>query len=300
MSLDDVYLRMLAETINGVPLNSIVGGGDPKAVGEESFDAIGRQVPLTPGMSVLEIGCGCGRVAVPLAKKLGADVRYVGIDIIPGLVSFCRREISSQFPNFEFYAERDDNPAYNQFVTHAGSDLYLDGRESLDDQFDLAVAFSVFTHLQRADAEALLRTIWSRLKDGGMAVVSFLLIDKPTRLQIKRGQTDFFQRLRWLRRPELQDTSGTTNGAVGFDLTAAQEMVVRAGFENFYSLQFGCWRALPGATFQDIVVLKKDLFPADFDPAVYLALNPDVAEAKMNPYTHYRYWGKKQRRKLKA
>jgi ubiquinone/menaquinone biosynthesis C-methylase UbiE len=50
----------------------------------ESGEDIVRQAGITPGMKVLDLGCGDGTTAVPLARK-GADV--TGIDIASNLVA---------------------------------------------------------------------------------------------------------------------------------------------------------------------------------------------------------------------
>ncbi len=50
----------------------------------ESGDALVERVGITPGMSVLDLGCGDGTTAVPAATR-GADV--VGVDIASNLVA---------------------------------------------------------------------------------------------------------------------------------------------------------------------------------------------------------------------
>jgi predicted metalloprotease len=39
--------------------------------------------------------------------------------------------------------------------------------------------------------------------------------------------------------------------------------------------------------------------PSDFDPDVYLLLNPDVSKANMDPYFHYTNHGKFEGRRFK-
>jgi SAM-dependent methyltransferase len=60
-----------------------------RASGEKTVDAIG----VTPGMKVLDLGCGDGTTALPAAKR-GADV--LGVDIARNLVDAGNRRASEQ------------------------------------------------------------------------------------------------------------------------------------------------------------------------------------------------------------
>ena len=51
-------------------LNEIVGGGDPYAIGEQNLLVLKHLARLTPSSNVLDFGCGCGRLAVPLLDFL--------------------------------------------------------------------------------------------------------------------------------------------------------------------------------------------------------------------------------------
>ncbi len=83
-------------------------------------------------------------------------------------MAFCRREISSRHTNFEFYPIKENNPAYDRFITTDDGGLFADNLEGADGTFDLVTAFSVSTHLGRAEAEAMLRTVWIRLAFWGI------------------------------------------------------------------------------------------------------------------------------------
>ncbi|MDN3719227.1 class I SAM-dependent methyltransferase [Roseibium salinum] len=52
---------------------------------------------------VLDIGCGIGRMAVPLTQYLDpATGQYEGIDPSSHGIQWCSRNISSVYPNFRF------------------------------------------------------------------------------------------------------------------------------------------------------------------------------------------------------
>jgi len=69
-----------------VPLSDVIGGGDPERVASEIILVLAKHVDLTAQRSVLDVGCGCGRIATALTQYLDDTSDYVGVDIIPGLV----------------------------------------------------------------------------------------------------------------------------------------------------------------------------------------------------------------------
>ena len=51
---------------------------------------------------VLDIGCGVGRIAIPLTGYLGGGGQYDGFDVVPGGIAWCEKNISIPFPHFRF------------------------------------------------------------------------------------------------------------------------------------------------------------------------------------------------------
>src|SRR5688572_16099054 len=88
-----------------------VGGGGAeqyKLVGRMQVDWLRDYGGLKPGDDVLEIGCGIGRIAAPLTQYL-RDGTYQGFDIVPHGIEWCRRRITSRYPNFRY--DRRGDPA---------------------------------------------------------------------------------------------------------------------------------------------------------------------------------------------
>lgn len=105
------------------------------------------------GGPVLEIGCGTGRVLVPLAK---AGTRLVGLDVSPQMLARAREKLAAAG-----VADR---------VRLVEGDV----REmSLDERFRLAyVALNTFMHLTTADGQTrALRRIHGHLVPGGLLVL---------------------------------------------------------------------------------------------------------------------------------
>lgn len=111
VEIDSIYQRMESEG-----LAAIVGGGNSLAVGQEGFQSLVRLAGLLPDMTVLDFGCGCGRLAVPVLEYLSPQGIYTGVDIVPRLVEFCQREIGSRYANARFFRSMDSNRLYDRFV----------------------------------------------------------------------------------------------------------------------------------------------------------------------------------------
>ena len=80
---------------------SFVGGGDFTATGREFLGHFTELGGLEPGDRVLDIGCGIGRMAIPLSGYLEGG-SYAGFDVGRAMIRWCRRNIASRHPEFEF------------------------------------------------------------------------------------------------------------------------------------------------------------------------------------------------------
>ena len=150
-----IWEAMLTEKIGGVAVYALVGDSDPKEEGERSTALIESVVPIEPDAAILDVGCGCGRVALVLAEKLGPEGRYLGVDIVPPLIGFATRHITSAFPNFEFRVRRQANTHYDHMMEADPDAPEIEAPPPKS--FDLAIAFSLFTHLDAPEAAAVLQ-----------------------------------------------------------------------------------------------------------------------------------------------
>ncbi len=131
------------EMVPPVRMNFVGTRHDFIEVGKEflgHFQKVGR---LEPQESVLDIGCGIGRMAIPMTAYLDKG-SYAGFDIIPFGIKWCRDRITPRFPGFRFSHADIHNSAYNPGGTIAPEDFRF---PYPDATFDFAFATSVFTHL---------------------------------------------------------------------------------------------------------------------------------------------------------
>ena len=142
--------------------------------------AVLRHHGLEDGMSVYDLGCGCGRTAQAL-KRSGWQGRYTGADIVDGLIAELRRKC----------------PGYDAHV-HREPTLIAD-----DASLDLVFHWSVFTHISPEECFLYLEDTFRALKPGGKLVFSFLEFEDPLHWSIFDNRLG---RLRRKRRLPLLDT----------------------------------------------------------------------------------------------
>lgn len=157
-------------------LRAFVGGaqGFDKA-GSWFADELWRWQLLGQGSRVLDIGCGCGRIAYALATEprlVSLRLEYSGMDVDRDCVDWCVSHISPRNGRFSFYHADCRNPSYNpEGAETAGGYVFPHAEGS----FDLILATSVFTHLLAGELRHYLAEISRLLAPGGVAYTSFFL-----------------------------------------------------------------------------------------------------------------------------
>lgn len=146
-------------------------GGDFERIGVLEHAVLREHAGLTPDASVIDVGCGSGRLAVQLARheRLG----YLGTDVVPAMLDYARRRAAR--PDFRF--------------------IHVDriGIPGADASTDIVCFFSVLTHLLHEESYLYLQEAHRVLKPGGRVAFSFLEYETPI------GQLVFEANLNWVR-----------------------------------------------------------------------------------------------------
>ncbi|MFL5295238.1 MAG: class I SAM-dependent methyltransferase [Phenylobacterium sp.] len=149
-----------------------IGNGDFQAVGAQLLRNLRDHAGLKPTDSVLDIGCGNGRVAAQLSPLLKDGGSYLGFDISRRGIQACRRQFGGQ-PHMAFAHLDVWNGEYNAGGKVAELETVFPAGDA---SIDLAFATSVFTHMRLPAVRRYLAETARVLKPGGrFAFTAFAL-----------------------------------------------------------------------------------------------------------------------------
>lgn len=233
---------------------NFAGDGDFRAIGAEFLRHFVGLGGLEPNHKVLEIGCGIGRMALPLTQYLtyGAG-SYDGIDVVKEGVAWCDAAITPVYGNFRFRHLDYRNPVYNPGGTLAAEGCAL---PFADARFDFVLLTSVVTHLDQAALEAYAAEIVRLLVPGGRCFLSLFAMNEAARQGIRAGRCRFAFDADAVG-PEYQGDVAHPGAAVAFDEVYLAEMFSRHGLRPARSPSYGTWSGRSGEHYQDLCVLRK-------------------------------------------
>lgn len=141
---------------------------------KEEFERLGRgklqqliDAGLTPDSRVLDVGCGTGQLTEAMVGYLSPQGLYVGADIAPEAIAFCRAKFA--LPNF-------------RFVQNEMRSLPIG-----EERFDFIYLGSVFTHMYPNEIRDLLDELKRLLAGGGAIIADAFLSDAASSHEGDRG-----------------------------------------------------------------------------------------------------------------
>lgn len=221
--------------------------------GEKHLTYFQELADLQPDYSVLEAGCGTGRMALPLTRFLNNKGEYQGFDDAKGDINWCKKNISEKHPNFHFqYTESKNRTSGTS--TNADAAHFVFPYD--DAKFDFVFLSSVFTYLKPADVENYINEIGRVMKPGATSLMTLfivncvsedLMIKKPTQMHFPFNKG--FYRLRSLQADKKQ---------IAYDEEWILEKLQNAGLK-MESIQYGSWCGRQHFfDFPDLIICSKE------------------------------------------
>lgn len=138
----------------------------------QGLPAFGLDVYAENYESVLDFGCGCGRIARQLLLQTeNVPRRYLGVDLYKPSVDWCQRNLTPCAPWFEFR----HLDAFNIGLNPSG---LAQARIETKETFSLINAHSVFTHILEEDLAFYFNECMRLLKPNGVIRATWFLFNK--------------------------------------------------------------------------------------------------------------------------
>lgn len=224
---------------------------DFSAIGEAQFRYLVDVGGLRKDDNVLDVGCGVGRMAIPLTRFLTGT--YDGFDIIEASIDYCRKVITQRHPRFKFRHVELFNTHYapgNAGQPHEFRFPYPDG------SFSFVFLTSVFTHMRYKEVENYLAEIERVLVPGGRCFATFFLLNTQSDALIERGGSTLT-----FRHPMVHgrsDRADDPDAACAYDEEYLRDLYRSKGLDIVEPIHYGSW---PGRAtdvgYQDIIVSVK-------------------------------------------
>jgi len=168
------------------PTEQIVPTQRYKIGGMQLFDLFVPLLKIKPYEKILDVGCGIGRLAMPFTKFLKKDGSYDGLDTGSYGIEYCKTHITQKFSNLRFSFSDIYNKMYNRAAKYKAFEYKFPYE---DENFDVVILNSVFTHMLPKDMENYLKEIIRVLKKGGRCLITYFLLNQESKDLINRKKT---------------------------------------------------------------------------------------------------------------
>jgi SAM-dependent methyltransferase len=155
-------------------MRELVGQTDLRAYDNQTGELIYPFISAEKYESVLDFGCGCGRVARQLLLQDVRPTRYVGVDLHEGMVEWCQRNLADATDGFEFIHHDVYNLRFNPTGVQPPVMVFPVG----DHEFTMVHALSVFTHLTQMQTEHYLSEVARVLRSDAVVLSSWFFFEK--------------------------------------------------------------------------------------------------------------------------
>jgi SAM-dependent methyltransferase len=215
--------------------------------GAEFMGYLRSLASLRPDERVLDIGCGCGQMALHLKNYLDERGSYVGVDIHRPSIAWCQRKIACRYKNFQFAHIDVRNLAYNPDAAQRAEAYVF---PFADRSFDLILLKSVFTHMRPPEVSNYLSEVARLLKTDGRCLATFFLLNDEQAALANDLSFDFGEG-EWRYVHEHSPES-----AVAYDESFVMQLLEKYGLAVEKKI-YGTWSGREdGLSYQDILILR--------------------------------------------
>jgi SAM-dependent methyltransferase len=228
---------------------ALVGGG--LINGFEFLAHFVERAGLRPDERVLDVGCGVGRMALPLTLHLSERGSYDGFDIVRSGIGWAQQAIEQRFPNFRFRHVDVHNGMYNPGGTLAPDAFRFPYDPA---SFDFVFLTSVFTHMRGPEVRHYLDEVRRVLRPGGRVLATFFLLDAEARELIAAGRSS--QDPRHPAGEGFATDPQVPERVIAFETEHVLRWVTERGLE-VGSVLAGSWCGRPRyVSYQDMLILR--------------------------------------------
>ena len=204
-----------------------------EASGAEFMTYLRLLLDLQPDESILDIGCGCGLMALYLQDYLDSNGSYAGVDIHGPSIRWCQNHITH--PKFRFTQITDGKLPYEP------------------QSFDVILLKSVFTHLRPAEVETYLSEVARLLKPDGRCLATFFLLNDEQRTLAAHNALPF----NWGDDQWRYVYENSPESASAYDQNYILDLIRRHNLELRAPVLYGTWSGRKnGLSFQDLLQIQ--------------------------------------------
>lgn len=231
---------------------SLGGPAAYQATGDEFSGYLVDLCGLQPGDAVRDVGCGSGRMGLPLTGYLNREDRDAGFDVAREAIAWCAENISGSHLNFDFRVTDVQNKRYNaQGNTRRETSAFPCPHGS----FDVVLLASVFTHTLPADVKHYMYEIVRVLKPGGRSLITFFLLNEESSALSKEGKgwTKFEHEMQGARTTNVENPEA----AIAYPEALVRDLYRECGLELREPLRYGtgCGRTTGMSGQQDVLMI---------------------------------------------
>jgi ubiquinone/menaquinone biosynthesis C-methylase UbiE len=227
-------------------------GQDIEYNGNSFVQLLKTHCELKQDGKVLDVGCGCGRMALALAKYLSSEGSYKGTEIDKEFVDWCKRKISPRYPNFSFSHADIFSSSYNPKGKITAADYRF---PFANDSFDVVFLSSVFTHMLPRDLKNYFTEVARVMKKNSRCLITYFLLNGESQEQMTSGKTTF--NFIEIKGCSIVDKNFPEN-AVAYKEEYIIDLYNKLGLEIKQPIHYGGWAGKKSPFgLQDVIIARK-------------------------------------------